>query len=340
MAADEVTQPASDVPGVAVIQLAEPAQRGRLRADDIDAVVVCTPSNRHEDQVRAALRAGKHVLCEKPLALTPDGVESLLKEDGADERLMVAMNQRYRADAVALRQFVLGGELGHVYYLKAGWLNRYRPRGRTWRDRKATAGGGAFMDLGLQMLDLALWTLDYPTPERVSAHMYSRPGSEVVIDGNLVTSRKPDDIPAFNDKMIEEIAEGVHAVVPYPEHAHVPVLQGGSAVAGQADHPEIVVELRRRVVGSALHDHEVVGLDTLLFQGCALGPEPPAISNVPIDIRDVRPMDLAGKTVGLAPLPGASPSHGRRGPSVAHGQLRHLWFFAWALPREVTVCMS
>lgn len=147
--------------------------------DDVDAVVVCTPSNRHEDQVRAALRAGKYVLCEKPLALTPGGVEGLLAEPGARDRLMVAMNQRFRPDAMALRQFVAGGELGDVYYLKTGWLNRYRPRGRTWRERKATAGGGAFMDLGLQMLDLAMWILGYPAPERISAHMYSRPGSEV-----------------------------------------------------------------------------------------------------------------------------------------------------------------
>lgn len=156
--------------------------------DDVDAVVVCTPSNRHEDHVRAALRAGKYVLCEKPLSLTAEGVASLLEEPGADQRLVVAMNQRYRPDAVALRQFVTGGELGDVYYLRTGWLNRYRPRGRTWRERKATAGGGAFMDLGLQMLDLALWTLDYPAPERVSAHMYARPGSEVEDAAMLVVS--------------------------------------------------------------------------------------------------------------------------------------------------------
>jgi len=160
----------------------------QVLADDIDAVVVCTPSNRHEDQVRAALRAGKFVLCEKPLALTSEGVASLLREPGARERLMVAMNQRFRPDAVALRRFVAGGELGEVYYLRTGWLNRYRPRGRTWRDRKATAGGGAFIDLGLQMLDLALWTLGYPAPERVSAHMYQRPESEVEDAAMLVVS--------------------------------------------------------------------------------------------------------------------------------------------------------
>jgi predicted dehydrogenase len=160
--------------------------------DDIDAVVVCTPSNRHEDQVRAALRAGKYVLCEKPLALTAHGVESLLKEKGAEERLMVAMNQRFRPDSIALRQFVAGGELGSVYYLRTGWLNRYRPRGRTWRDRKSTAGGGAFMDLGLQMLDLALWTLGYPAPERVTAHMYAGPESEVEDSAAVVVRLEGD----------------------------------------------------------------------------------------------------------------------------------------------------
>jgi predicted dehydrogenase len=160
--------------------------------DDVDAVVVCTPSNRHEEQVRAALKAGKFVLCEKPLALTADGVSKLLDQDGAEGRLMVAMNQRFRPDAQALRQFVAGGELGDVFYMKTGWLNRYRPRGRSWRDRKATAGGGAFMDLGLQVLDLAMWMLDYPQPERISAHMYGRAGSEVE-DAAVVVLRLADD---------------------------------------------------------------------------------------------------------------------------------------------------
>jgi len=164
----------------------------QVLTDDVDGVVVCTPSNRHEEQVRAALRAGKFVLCEKPLALTADGVARIMDEEGAQGRLMVAMNQRYRPDTAALHQFVSGGELGAVYYLKTGWLNRYRPKGRTWRERKSTAGGGAFMDLGLQMLDLALWTLGYPNPERVSAHMHSPAGSEVEDSAALVLRLEGD----------------------------------------------------------------------------------------------------------------------------------------------------
>jgi predicted dehydrogenase len=148
--------------------------------ETVRGVVVCTPSDAHEEHVRAALRAGKHVLCEKPLALTPEGVERILAEEGASGRLLVAMNQRFRPDAASLKSFVGSGELGDVYYLKAGWLKRRegRARGRSWRERKG-AGGGAFMDLGVQMLDLALWLMGYPRPERVAAHMHRDRGSEV-----------------------------------------------------------------------------------------------------------------------------------------------------------------
>jgi len=148
--------------------------------ESIQAVVVCTPSHRHEEIVRDALSAGKHVLCEKPLALTPDGVERVLSTEGATDRLLVGMNQRFRPDARALRSFVVSGELGECYYLKTGWLSRTKPSGRlrSWRQMRHT-GGGALMDLGLQMLDLAMWTFGYPKPLRVSAHTHTPAGSEV-----------------------------------------------------------------------------------------------------------------------------------------------------------------
>jgi predicted dehydrogenase len=159
----------------------------------IQAVVVCTPSHRHEENVRDALRAGKFVLCEKPLGLTAAGVRAVLDEPGAHDRLMVGMNQRFRPDAQALRSFVVSGELGDVYYLKTGWLNRTRPSGRlrSWRQMRA-AGGGALMDLGLQMLDLAMWTLGYPRPLRVSAHTHRLAGAEVE-DAAALLLRLEDD---------------------------------------------------------------------------------------------------------------------------------------------------
>ncbi len=148
--------------------------------ESIQAVIICTPSNLHEEQVGEALDAGKYVLCEKPLAIDAAGARRILRKKGVAERLMVGMNQRFRPDAIALRSFVAGGELGDVFYLRAGWLiRRVVPSGRTWRQQKRGAGGGALMDLGLQMLDLSLWLLDYPEPERISAHTHGGGGDDV-----------------------------------------------------------------------------------------------------------------------------------------------------------------
>lgn len=148
---------------------------------DIDGVLVCTPSHLHEEQCIAALRAGKHVLVEKPLALTEEGAQRVLQV--AEETglvLMVAMNNRYRPDALALKPFARGGELGEVFFAKAGWLNRkVRVNRPTWRHRRATAGGGALMDLGVQVVDLVLWTLDFPRIERVVAHAHTPEGLDV-----------------------------------------------------------------------------------------------------------------------------------------------------------------
>lgn len=170
-------------------------ERVRQSADEvwndpeIDAVVVCTPSDLHEEQVRAALEAGKYVLCEKPISLSAAGAKRIIQTPGAQSRLMVGMNQRFRPDAAVLRSFIAGGELGETFYLRTGWLNRRTGRGRrSWRRRKAAAGGGAFMDLGIQMLDLALWLLGYPEPKRLVAHVH-RPAEGEVEDSAVLLLR-------------------------------------------------------------------------------------------------------------------------------------------------------
>ena len=152
-----------------------------LGDDSIDAFVISTPSHLHEEHAIRALQAGKHVLMEKPLALTPKGAERVIKAaQKADRVLMLALNNRWRPDVLALKPFGAGGELGDIFYLRAGLLNRkvriLRP---TWRHRKATAGGGALMDLGVQALDLALWMLDYPPMQRVLCHLHPAEGMEV-----------------------------------------------------------------------------------------------------------------------------------------------------------------
>jgi predicted dehydrogenase len=159
-----------------------------MQADDIDAVVICTPNHLHAEQAIAALESGKHVLVEKPIALSAADAERVLAAaETAGRTLMVAMNHRYRPDTLALKPFADGGELGRIFLARGAWLNRkFRVVRPTWRHRLATAGGGVLMDLGAQALDLALWILDFPRAESVFCHTNPGEGIEVEDTAALV----------------------------------------------------------------------------------------------------------------------------------------------------------
>lgn len=150
-------------------------------SDEVDAVVICSPSHLHEQQAVDALRAGKHVLVERPLALDARGAQAAVEAaKKADRVLMVALNNRYRPDAQGVKAFAANGELGEIFSVKGAWYNRkVRPKRQTWRHRKETAGGGAFMDLGVQVLDLCLWMVDYPQVDHVRARMHPGENMEV-----------------------------------------------------------------------------------------------------------------------------------------------------------------
>ncbi len=140
-----------------------------LEWDMLDAVVVATPNHLHEPHVLSALRKGLHVLSERPLALSLRGVERCLAAATKGELvLQVAHNHRFRSDVQALTQFLRNGELGTLTSVRAGSLQVTRP-GDGWRGRRAEAGGGAFLDQGFPLLDLALWLADFPDPVRISA---------------------------------------------------------------------------------------------------------------------------------------------------------------------------
>lgn len=153
-----------------------------LDSDELDAVVIATPNHLHEPHVLSALRARLHVLCERPLALTTRGIERCLAAARqADRRLAVGHNNRYRADVQALDAFVRNGELGVITSIRCGALQTPRQAvGDNWRARRAEAGGGAFLEYGYPLLDLALWLNDAPAPVRVSASMQgATPGAGV-----------------------------------------------------------------------------------------------------------------------------------------------------------------
>jgi predicted dehydrogenase len=155
-----------------------------LDAQVCDAVIVATPNHLHEPHVLSALRAGVHVLCERPLALNVRGVERVLTAAGrSGARVLVGNNHRFRTDVQALAGFVRSGELGRLTGVRAGALVPRAPQG--WRRRRAESGGGAFLEHGFNLLDLALWLAGEPAVERVSAHL-RRAGADAVEDAMLV----------------------------------------------------------------------------------------------------------------------------------------------------------
>jgi len=156
-----------------------------LEFDELDAVVISTPSHLHEPQVLSALAAGVHVLCERPLALTARGVDRIITAAArADRKVAVANNHRFRTDVQAVSAFLRGGELGKLMGVRTGAYQSKRGADG-WRLRRAESGGGAFMEQGFAMLDLALWLADFPAPVRVSAHMERGRGASAVEDSML-----------------------------------------------------------------------------------------------------------------------------------------------------------
>ena len=136
----------------------------------IDAVHVLTPNVAHCEITVAALEAGKHVLCEKPMAATPADAKKMLEaRDRTGKMLTIGYQYRHFPENQVAKKVVDSGALGDVYYAEATYLRR---RGvPTWGvfTDKAKQGGGPLIDIGAHMLDLAACLLDYPEVSYVCA---------------------------------------------------------------------------------------------------------------------------------------------------------------------------
>lgn len=136
---------------------------------DLDAVDICTPNRLHTPAVLAALKAGKHVLCEKPLAVTTREVRRMGElADRKRLKLMTAQHQRFTASARAVKTWAEAGNLGEVYHARVRAMRRaWLPTRPGFIDRRL-AGGGPCLDIGVHALDTCLWVMGFPKPVRVS----------------------------------------------------------------------------------------------------------------------------------------------------------------------------
>lgn len=136
---------------------------------DLDAVDVCTPNVSHVPIVQAALEAGKHVICEKPLAVSALEVRRLGElADSKGLKLMTAQHHRFGAAGRTAKRWAEQGFLGPVYHARVRAMRRaWLPVAPGFIDKRLS-GGGPCMDIGVHALDLCLWLMGFPEPARVS----------------------------------------------------------------------------------------------------------------------------------------------------------------------------
>ncbi len=146
-----------------------------LKAEKLDIVSIATPNKFHKDLAIEALKAGCHVLCEKPMAMNAAEAKAMLAAaKKAKRRLMINFSYRFTEQSYAMKQTVDTGILGDVYFARTQWHRRRgMPGFGGWFGQKELAGGGPLIDLGVHRLDLALWLMGYPKPTWVMGSAYN-----------------------------------------------------------------------------------------------------------------------------------------------------------------------
>jgi predicted dehydrogenase len=161
-----------------------------LLETELDGIVIATPSAMHAVQAQAALARRIAVFSQKPLARTARETESVIAAARAANRLLgVDLSYRHTQAIRRIRELIAAGELGEVYALDLVFHNAYGPD-KPWFREVSLSGGGCVIDLGIHLIDLALWTLDFPCVNAVSSRLYARgqalPANPAVVEDYAV----------------------------------------------------------------------------------------------------------------------------------------------------------
>jgi len=138
---------------------------------DVDIVDICTPTCVHKIQTVVALRAGKHVLCEKPMCVSAAEGRAIIEAvKKSDRKFMVAQHMRFTLAAQTAKRIIAGGVLGDIYHIRCHWLRRRLLPGAPTFISKRRSGGGPLLDIGCHVLDLALHFAGFPRPVAVTGN--------------------------------------------------------------------------------------------------------------------------------------------------------------------------
>jgi predicted dehydrogenase len=227
---------------------------------DVTAVTVAVPNILHFPVALAALEAGKHVIVEKPLARTAGEAQKIIDAAAkADRVLGVVFNRRGRHDVQIVKREAERGTFGRVYHARAFWMRRSGIPGLgTWFTSKELAGGGPLIDLGIHVLDMALWVLGNPRPLRVSAATYAELGPQG--RGQWQGGRFP-----FNPDQPYEVEDLATAMIRFEGGLTLQLDAAWAAYTGHSD--EFGMSLLGSSGGAEIHAKDYAQVDTLRLYG-------------------------------------------------------------------------
>ena len=239
--------------------------RELLKDETIDSVDICTPNYLHSIIAVAAFEAGKHVFCEKPDAIN---VEEVLKMNRAAKKagktLMIMRNNRFSPASQYAKKYIESGAMGDIYCGRCGWQRRRGIPGKGgWFTTKAQSGGGPLIDLGVHMIDLAIWLMGSPKPVTVTGSTYCK-----FADSDTSDSVNSD----FGDKVsggtfdVEDLAMGT---IRFDNGAQ---LQIEFSWASNIKQENRFVELRGTKSGLTWRDGDVEVFTEMHGQGCDIHP--------------------------------------------------------------------
>ncbi len=157
-----------------------------LALPELDAVSVCTPNAVHAPAAIAALNAGKHVLCEKPMATNAEDAKAMREAAEKNNKLLaIGFVRRYGNDIKMLKEIIANDDLGEIYYGKVCYIRRNGNPGG-WFSVKAVSGGGPLIDLGVHVIDYVRYALGNPKPVSVYGATFKK-----LLDRPNIKSPKP-----------------------------------------------------------------------------------------------------------------------------------------------------
>ncbi len=154
-----------------------------VEIDEIKGAIITTSTDAHSEIAIQFIEAGKDVFIEKPVARNYQETQTIV--DAAkqnDCKVMIGMNQRFRNDSIYMKNHILGGSIGEIFYLNAGWLQQKREQ--QWLEKIVQSGGGVLLDLGISLIDLILWINDFKKVKSVKANNFNhltKPAEDVSI---------------------------------------------------------------------------------------------------------------------------------------------------------------